>query len=51
MINGFVYDRQDAGEHVSAERLLVTDTVMKDEADRVRLADEVLAWALTEGAR
>lgn len=51
IINGFVYDRQDADILVETARTLVTDTVMKNEADRVRLAGEILAWATRDDVR
>lgn len=48
-LDGFVIDRQDAGQRAAIEalgmRVLVTDTVMGDAADRRRLAEEVLAFA------
>ena len=47
LIDGFVYDRQDAG--MAAEdglALLCTDTVMRDAAGRQRLAREVLEFAV-----
>ena len=46
LIDGFVYDQQDAG--MTTEEglaLLCTDTIMRDAAERVRLAREVLAFA------
>ena len=46
LIDGFVYDQQDAG--MAAEEglaLLCTDTIMRDAAGRERLAREVLAFA------
>ena len=46
LIDGFVYDQQDAG--MAAEdglALLCTDTVMSDAAGRERLAGEVLGFA------
>ncbi|MBW4435497.1 MAG: 2-phospho-L-lactate transferase [Pleurocapsa minor GSE-CHR-MK-17-07R] len=51
IINGFVYDRQDSDLVVETVRTLVTDTVMKNEADRVRLAGEILAWAARDDVR
>lgn len=51
VLTGLVIDHVDAGYQEAIAGLgmktLVTATVMKDEADRVRLAQEVLAWALT----
>lgn len=51
IINGFVYDHQDSDVVVETVRTLVTDTVMKNEADRVRLAGEILAWAVRDDVR
>jgi LPPG:FO 2-phospho-L-lactate transferase len=49
LINGFVIDQsdEDQQERIAAlgMRVLVTDTVMRDEDDRRRLAAEVLELA------
>ncbi len=48
LLDGFVYDKQDEGT-VSAEGELATlciDTMMHDRTDRIRLAAEVLAFAV-----
>ncbi len=49
IVGGIVMDRVDADERGDIEALgmqvLVTDTVMRDEADRRRLAEETLAFA------
>lgn len=49
LIDGFVIDTQDAEQHdpiaALGMRVLVTQTVMGDAADRRRLAEEVLAFA------
>jgi LPPG:FO 2-phospho-L-lactate transferase len=48
LLTGFVFDRIDADELDKIERWriisLVTDTVMKDKSDRIRLAEEVLQF-------
>lgn len=46
LIDGFVYDSQDADQGVAMDfATLATDTIMRDKADRKRLAQEVLAFA------
>ncbi|MBA2693453.1 MAG: 2-phospho-L-lactate transferase [Rubrobacter sp.] len=49
LVDGMVIDRADEGERAGIEalgmRVLVTDAVMRDEADRARLAYEVLGFA------
>lgn len=49
LIDGFVIDRADDGDSAAIEELgiavCVSDTVMVDENDRLRLAHEVLAFA------
>jgi len=49
LADGFVIDRVDADQQepivARGMRVLVTDTIMRDEADRQRLAREVLAFA------
>jgi LPPG:FO 2-phospho-L-lactate transferase len=51
--DGFVIDRADANQAGAIEALgmnvLVTDALMRDDADRARLAGECLAFA--EGIR
>ena len=51
LLDGFVIDRADAGQRADVERMnmrvLVTDTLMRDPADRARLAREVLEFART----
>jgi LPPG:FO 2-phospho-L-lactate transferase len=51
LIDGFVIDTQDADqeERIAAlgMRVLVTDAIMADDADRLRLADDVLRFART----
>lgn len=51
LLNGFVIDTQDADQQAAIAALgmevLVTNTVMRDDHDRRRLADEVLAFAAT----
>ncbi len=48
LVNAFVLDQVDVGQRAGVEALgmnvLVTDTVMKTEADRERLAREIVAW-------
>ncbi|VAW32729.1 Lactyl (2) diphospho-(5')guanosine:7,8-didemethyl-8-hydroxy-5-deazariboflavin 2-phospho-L-lactate transferase [hydrothermal vent metagenome] len=46
LIDGFVYDKQDAGtcDDLAVETDCL-DTMMHDEADRIRLAEEVLQFA------
>ena len=55
LATGFVIDRSDAGEGPEIEglgmRVLTTDAVMRDEGDRPRLGDEVLALCSDLGAR
>lgn len=49
LVHGFVIDHADAEQQAAIEalgmRVLVTDAVMRDEADRQRLAQEVLGFA------
>ena len=46
LIDGFVYDQQDEGTLAGSDlALLCVDTVMKDEANRVRLAQDVISFA------
>ena len=51
LLDGFVMDRADAGQRADVERMnmrvLVTDTLMRDPADRARLAREALEFART----
>ncbi len=44
IINGFVYDEVDRSAPPSVAQLLATDTIMKTDADRARLALIVLDW-------
>jgi LPPG:FO 2-phospho-L-lactate transferase len=50
-LDGFVIDHADAAQCADIERLnmrvLVTDTLMRDRADRARLAREILDFART----
>jgi LPPG:FO 2-phospho-L-lactate transferase len=50
-LDGYVIDHADAGQRADIERLnmraLVTDTLMRDRADRARLARETLDFART----
>jgi LPPG:FO 2-phospho-L-lactate transferase len=50
-LDGFVIDRADADQRADIEslhiRVLVTDTLMRDAADRSRLAREILGFAST----
>jgi len=47
LIDGFVYDQQDAGQLRNLNcALLNSDTIMSNNDDRVRLAAEVLRFAL-----
>jgi LPPG:FO 2-phospho-L-lactate transferase len=52
LLKGFVFDRVDAQEEAEIRslglRTLITDTVMKDPADRQRLAEEILTFAQQE---
>ncbi len=52
LLSGFVFDRLDAAEELEIRsvgvRTLVTDTVMKNPADRQRLATEILTFAQQE---
>jgi LPPG:FO 2-phospho-L-lactate transferase len=49
LLNGFVFDVQDAAYEPRVRALglrpLVTDTVMKHDADKQRLAEELLDWS------
>lgn len=48
LLDGFVADSRDAAQLAESEfscPLLVTDTLMKDESDKICLAERVLAWA------
>lgn len=51
LLDGFVMDRADASQRADVERMnmrvLVTDTLMRDRADRARLARETLEFART----
>jgi LPPG:FO 2-phospho-L-lactate transferase len=48
LIDGFVIDQADADQQATIEalgmRALVTDAIMRDDADRQRLAEEALAF-------
>jgi LPPG:FO 2-phospho-L-lactate transferase len=50
LLNGLIIDRVDAADAAALEaeglRVLVTDTVMQSDEDRIRLARETLAFAL-----
>jgi LPPG:FO 2-phospho-L-lactate transferase len=43
-INGFVYDQRDMGQTVPTARAIMFGTIMETEADRARLARDVLNW-------
>ncbi len=51
LLDGFVMDQADAGQCADVERMnmhvLVTDVLMRDPADRARLAREILEFART----
>ncbi len=51
LLTGFVFDQIDADELDKIERWriisLVTDTVMKDKSDRIRLAEETLKFSVS----
>ena len=52
LLDGFVLDRRDAAlEREIAVPALVTDTIMRHRADKVRLAHDVLDFARSLGAR
>jgi LPPG:FO 2-phospho-L-lactate transferase len=57
VVDGFVIDHADATQATPIQelglRVLVTDAVMRDEADRQRLATEVVSFAdqIRSGAR
>lgn len=44
IINAFVYDQRDAALQLSVPRAAMFDTLMETEADRARLAREVMDW-------
>jgi LPPG:FO 2-phospho-L-lactate transferase len=44
IINGFVYDVRDEGLQFPTGNAAMMDTLMQSEADRVRLAQNVLSW-------
>ncbi|MFQ3645792.1 MAG: 2-phospho-L-lactate transferase [Anaerolineae bacterium] len=46
-VTTFVYDKRDAPRHLEAPRLVALDTIMNDEASKIRLAQEVLALGET----
>jgi LPPG:FO 2-phospho-L-lactate transferase len=50
-LDGYVIDRADANQQADIERMnmrvLVTDVLMRDRADRARLARETLDFART----
>jgi LPPG:FO 2-phospho-L-lactate transferase len=48
LLDGFVLDEQDVPQYSESDfkcRLLVANTVMKNDQDKIRLAHEVLSWA------
>lgn len=44
IINGFVLDEKDQTTEIPDLRVLIADTMMYDETDRVRLAQKILNW-------
>lgn len=44
LINGYVYDERDAGLNLSVARAVTFDTLMQTQADRARLAGQMLDW-------
>jgi LPPG:FO 2-phospho-L-lactate transferase len=44
IINGFVYDEQDAGLAISGVRIRTLNTIMTTNADRIFLAKSVMDW-------
>lgn len=44
VINGFVYDERDQGLRVESMRAVALNTLMQNDADRVRLAQALLKW-------
>lgn len=49
LINGFIYDQQDAALTVPQRNRLVTNTLMHTDADRGALASKLLEWIESEG--
>ncbi|MDL1901522.1 2-phospho-L-lactate transferase [Anaerolineae bacterium CFX9] len=49
LINGFIYDVQDAAHTVPQRNQLVTNTLMHTDADRGALALKILEWIESEG--
>jgi LPPG:FO 2-phospho-L-lactate transferase len=47
LIDGFVYDMRDDAFSMPTVQTIALDTLMRSEADRVRLAQHVLDWAAT----
>ncbi|KXK24151.1 MAG: LPPG:FO 2-phospho-L-lactate transferase [Chloroflexi bacterium OLB15] len=48
LISGFVYDIQDSNLKISGKKTFMTDTIMRDQADRERLAGQILDWITAE---
>jgi LPPG:FO 2-phospho-L-lactate transferase len=46
VINGFVYDERDADLQIGSVRSTRFDTIMQTDADRARLARQMLEWAV-----
>jgi LPPG:FO 2-phospho-L-lactate transferase len=44
IINGFIYDEIDVNNPPAGLHSLATDTMMRTESDRARLANEILSW-------
>lgn len=44
IINGFVYDTSDAAFHIAGLHTARMDTIMKNNTDKARLAQQMLAW-------
>ncbi|MFO7323238.1 MAG: 2-phospho-L-lactate transferase [Chloroflexota bacterium] len=44
LINGYVFDERDAGLNIPVARATTFDTLMKTQADRARLAGQMLDW-------
>jgi len=48
LISGFVYDIHDSNLKISGKKTFMTDTIMRDQADRERLAGQILDWITAE---
>lgn len=47
IINGFVYDQQDTDLHIEGICAIPMDTIMRSDADRANLAQQMLDWVAT----